>query len=68
MADQTKRELREVKREIKRAGNKRRRLSLKRALIDNPEEAAADTADVGHYRSLDLNGIDHDSTRKKSRE
>ena len=68
MADQAKREFREAKREIKRAGNKRRRLSLKRSLIDNPEEAAADTADVGRYRSLDLNGIDHDSTRKKTGE
>jgi len=68
MSDQTKRELREAKREIKRAGNKHRRRLLKQLLVENPEDAASDTADVGYHRSADLNGIDHDATRKRRTE
>ena len=34
-----KRRQREMKRDIKKAGNKRRRQHFKRALNDNPEEA-----------------------------
>ncbi|WP_435015297.1 hypothetical protein TA3x_002836 [Tundrisphaera sp. TA3] len=64
--DPTKRELRETKRAVKRAGNKHRRLMLKRTLIDNPEEAAAVEESFGRHRSSKLNGIDRDSTRKKA--
>jgi hypothetical protein len=66
--DQEKRELRELKRTIKRAGNKRRRRQSKRDLVEHPEEAAGLEADFGRYRSADLNGIDHDATRRSHRE
>jgi hypothetical protein len=53
-----KRELRQLKREIKRAGSQRRRRQLKRDLIENPEEAHRSEFDFGRYRSAELNGID----------
>ena len=37
--DRDKRELRKLKRDIKKAGSKRRRRHLKRGLAENPEEA-----------------------------
>jgi hypothetical protein len=63
--DPDKRKLRELKRAIKRAGNRHRRQQLKRDLADNPEEAAFSEGDVGRDRSADFNGIDSDSTRLK---
>ncbi len=65
MGGQIKRELCEVKREVKRAGNKHRRRVLKQFIVEHPEDAAIDTTDVGDHRSADLNGIESDSTRKK---
>ncbi len=65
MAEPTKRELREQKREVKRAGGKRRRRLLKLSIVENPEEAHRAEANLGRYRSADLNGIDRDSTRLK---
>jgi hypothetical protein len=59
-----KRQLREQKREVKRAGGKRRRRQLKRELAENPEEAPYSVPDVGRHRSADLNGIDRDATRR----
>jgi hypothetical protein len=53
-----KRELRQLKREIKRAGGKHRRRQLKQGLIDHPEEAHEDEPDLGKFRSVDLNGLD----------
>lgn len=50
-----KRALRELKRQIKRAGNKRRRLSLKRDLLDNPEEAPYSEENFGKNSSRVLN-------------
>jgi hypothetical protein len=58
MRSDEKRELRRLKREIKRAGNQRRRRLLKRDLIDNPEDAHARDFDHGRFRSAELNGID----------
>ena len=66
--DQEKRELRELKRVIKRAGNKRRRRQYKRDVVEHPEEAASREADFGRYRSAELNGIDNDATRRGHRE
>jgi hypothetical protein len=57
-----KRELRQLKREIKRAGSQRRRRLLKRDLIENPEEAHRAEVDFGRLRSADLNGIDRRPT------
>jgi hypothetical protein len=59
----TNRELRELKREIKRAGNQRRRRHRKRVLRENPEEAANPEENSGRYPTLELNGIDRDRTR-----
>jgi hypothetical protein len=57
---------RELKRSIKRAGNKRRRKSLKEDLRKNPEEAAHSEEDLGRYSSESLNGNDNDATRKRN--
>jgi hypothetical protein len=62
-----KRQWRQLKRELKRAGNKRRRRYLKRELTDNPEEAAFTDFDFGCNSSAGLNGLDQDATRRRSR-
>lgn len=67
-ADDKKRELRELKREIKKAGNRKRRQQLKRQLQENPAEAADAEVDVGRYRSADYNGLDNDATRRRQEE
>ena len=61
----TKRELRQQKREIKRAGSQRRRRQLKQALRENPEEAPYTEFDFGRYESARFNGMDHDATRRR---
>jgi hypothetical protein len=66
--DQDKRTFRKLKRDVKRAGNKRRRQYLKRDLLENPEEAAHAEYDFSHDRSATLNGLDHDATRRRSEE
>lgn len=63
--DPEKRELRKLKRVLKKAGNKHRRQALKRQLVENPEEAAHAEEDFGRYSSEGLNGLDSDSTRKR---
>lgn len=63
--DRDKRQLRQDKRAIKRAGNKTRRQQLKRDLAESPEEAAFSEERLGRHRSAGLNGIDHDSTRRR---
>jgi hypothetical protein len=55
--------LRKLKRDIKRAGNKRRRQQLKRQLAENPEEAPYSEFDFGRTSSETLNGLDKISTR-----
>jgi hypothetical protein len=60
-----KRLQRELKRQIKRAGNKRRRRALKEELANNPEDAAFSEEYFGRYSSESLNGADNDSTRRK---
>jgi hypothetical protein len=56
--DPHKREMRQLKRDIKRAGNKKRRQTLKRDLAENPEEAHQTEFDFGRDSSRDLNGLD----------
>lgn len=63
--DQEKRKLRELKRSLKRAGNKSRRQQLKRDLEERPEEAAHSEFDYGRKSSAGLNGFDKDATRRK---
>jgi hypothetical protein len=62
----TKRELRQQKRELKRAGSQRRRRVWKQELRENPEEAPYSEEDFGRYSTARLNGLDRDSTRRKS--
>jgi len=59
-----KRLQRRLKREIKKAGNKRRRQALKDALRKDPAEAAHAEESFGRYSSESLNGADNDSTRR----
>jgi len=61
----TKRDLRQMKREIKRAGSQRRRRQWKRDLRENPEEAPYSEEDFGRFSTVELNGIDHDNTRRR---
>ena len=63
--DREKRQLRKLKRDIKKAGNKSRRRHLKRELAENPEEAPHSAFDFGRKSSETLNGLDQDATRKK---
>jgi hypothetical protein len=63
--DREKRQLREQKRAVKRAGNKARRQQLKRDLADNPEEAAFSEERLGRHRSAGLNGLDRDAKRRR---
>ena len=63
--DQDKRRYRKLKRDIKRAGNKRRRAHLKRDLAENPEEAACTEFDFGRTSSKTMNGMDQDPTRRR---
>jgi hypothetical protein len=65
MPDKDKRRLRELKRQIKRAGNKRRRRQLKRGLAETPEDAPFTQTDFGRYTSTGLNRLDRDPTRRR---
>ena len=64
MNQDNKRQLRQLKRDIKKAGNKRRRQQLKRALNENPDEAHFTEPDCGRHSSAGLNALDHDARRK----
>ena len=66
--DPDKRQMRELKRSITRAGNKRRRQQLKRDLADNPGEAHRSEFDYGLDSSAGLNGLDRDATRRRGGE
>jgi hypothetical protein len=59
-----KRQLRETKREIKRAGHKKVRARAKHLLESAPEEAHLAEDNFGRYTTAHLNGMDHDATRK----
>ena len=61
-----KRRQRQLKREVKRAGNKRRRQFLKKELERNPEEAPHSAYDFGRESSEALNGLDRDATRRRN--
>lgn len=63
--DQDKRQFRKMKRDIKRAGNKRRRRYLKRELIEEPDEALFSDFDFGRQSSAVWNGMDQDATRRR---
>jgi hypothetical protein len=63
-----KRRQRKLKRDIKKAGNRTRRQSLKRQLAENPEEAHFEEGNFGRNSSEPLNGQDRDSTRREEEE
>ena len=63
MEQDKKRELRQLKREIKRKGSKVARRQLKRGLDENPEEAHQAVVDFGRYSSVPLNGLDRQPAR-----
>jgi hypothetical protein len=64
--DPDKRQYRELKRTIKRAGSKHRRQDFKRDLRENPEEAHTKDENFGRYSSAAMNANDRDATRKKT--
>ena len=66
--DQDKRRQRELKREIKQAGNRKRRRALARDLQVNPEGAADTEFDYGRASSEPLNGNDRDTTRRSGKD
>ena len=65
MDPRDKRMLRKLKRDLKRAGNKRRRRYLKRQLEEHPDDAAHADFQFGDDSTTNLNGMDHDSTRRR---
>jgi hypothetical protein len=62
--EQDKRRFRQLKRDLKRAGNRKRRRYLQRELADNPDEAGRNQFDFGPQGTSGLNGNDRDSTRR----
>jgi hypothetical protein len=64
MNREDKRQLRKFKRDLKRAGNKRRRQHLKRTLTDQPDEAPFTEFNFGRSSSSGFNGMDQDATRR----
>jgi hypothetical protein len=63
--DPDKRRMRDLKRSVKRAGNKHRRRELKRDLAENPEGAAESEETFGGNSSAGFNGMDQDATRRR---
>jgi hypothetical protein len=63
--DRDKRQLRKLKRDLKKAGNKSRRRHLKRELAENPEDAPHSEFDFGRKSSAGLNALDQDATRRR---
>lgn len=68
MPDPDKRQLRKLKRVVKKAGSKHRRRELKRQLAENPDEAAHAEEQFGRSSSQSLNGLDSDATRRRAAE
>lgn len=68
MPDPDKRQLRKLKRVVKKAGSKHRRRELRKQLAENPEEAAHAEENFGKSSSESLNGLDSDATRKRNEE
>jgi len=58
-----KRFYRELKRTIKKIGNKRRRCAERRALAEHPEQAHWTEYEFGRNSSAWLNGLAEDKTR-----
>jgi len=65
MQHDDKRKIRNLKRELKRAGSKHRRRDFKRQVRENPSEAHEAEENLGRHSSETLNGLDQDATRRK---
>lgn len=65
--ERDKRLLRKLKRDVKRAGSKRRRQYLKRQLDADPEAAPHVEFEFRRDSSAIFNGMDRDATRRKKR-
>jgi hypothetical protein len=63
--DQDKRQFRQMKRDVKRAGARKLRRRLQRDLVENPEEAAHSEIDYGRNSSAAFNGNDRDAKRSR---
>jgi hypothetical protein len=63
--DPDKREIRQLKRKLKQLGNQRLRRQLRRTLAENPDAAHEVEPDFGRFRTAELNGYDHDATRRR---
>lgn len=63
--ERDKRQMRKLKRNVKKTGNKKRRRQLKDDLRDNPVEAHWTEPTVGNLSSETLNGLDKDATRRR---
>ncbi len=66
--DQDKRNHRQLKRDLKQAGNRKRRRHLQRELKDHPEDAAQTEFSFGRCSTAGLNGNDRDATRREREE
>jgi hypothetical protein len=60
-----KRDVRQLKRELKREGSQRRRRQWKRELRENPDLAPFSAENFGRCATAELNGMDHDRTRER---
>jgi hypothetical protein len=65
MGNDDKRQLRRIKRDIKRQGNRDRRRALKRSLETNPDEAQFDAYEFGRKSSKPWNGFNRDPKRRE---
>lgn len=68
MQHDDKRQIRKLKRDIKRRGTQRVRRQLKRELVEHPEDAPFTAIDYGRNSSQTLNGLDRDATRRNKAE
>ena len=66
--DPDKRRYRQLKRDIKKAGNRARRRHLKRELTEGTAGASDTDFDYGRKSSASLNGNDRDATRRRGRD
>jgi hypothetical protein len=64
-AHDDKRRYRKLKRDVKQAGNRKRRCFLQRSLRDDREAAADAEFTFGRDSSAGLNGNDRDATRRR---
>jgi hypothetical protein len=63
--DPDKREIRQLKRKLKQLGNQRLRRQVRRTLAEDPAAAHEVEPDFGRFRTAELNGYDHDATRRR---